>query len=200
MLTSCFSGILTNVYKTPTVPSPATVITQSLRFHGQVHTPPQADLASVMNHPRPFFPITECSVYKLGLEHPPAQELRVTNSDFLILPKETVLWIAEPESDDLEVRRSYRNLYVLFNQYILKGEVNIPSNVRLSDFLVRSVAEKPFQYLYRVEVRKPDPSRALTESNIVSRLEVDLVNLRNIAGFYDVSEDSSKPDLSGFLR
>jgi hypothetical protein len=29
---------------------------------------------------------------------------------------------------------------------------------------------------------------------------VALVNLRNIAGFYDVSEDSSKPDLSSFLR
>jgi hypothetical protein len=188
------------VYKSPTVPSPATVITSSLRFYGQVHTPPQADLASVLNHPRPFFPMTECSVYKPGLEHPPAQDLRMTHSDFLIVPKATVLWIAEPETNDLEVRRSYRNLYVLLDHYILKGEVNIPTNVRLSDFLVRSVAEKPFQYLYRIEVRQPDPSKSLSESNIVSRLEVALVNLRNVAGFYDISEDSSKPDLSGFLR
>ncbi len=186
------------MYKAPTVATPATIITSSLRIYGQVHTPPQADLASVMNHARPFFPMTGCSVYKPGLEIPPATDLKLTQSDFLVLPKENVLWIAEPEADNLEIRRSYRNLYLLYNDYVLKGEVNIPSNVRLSDFLTRSVNEKPFQYLYRVEVRLPKADTPLSDSKPVAQLEVALVNLRNVAGFYDISEDNSKPDLSGF--
>jgi hypothetical protein len=196
------------VYKAPTVATPASVITTTLRIHGQLHTPPQADLASVMNHSRPFFPMTGCTVYKPNLYKADAvykpgletssTELELTRSDFLIVPKETVLWIAEPETDDLEVRRSYRNLYLLYSDYILKGEVNVPSNLRISDFLTRAVSEKPFQYLYRVEVRLPESGRSLTESKVGERLEVALVNLRKVAGFYDISEDSSKPDLSGF--
>lgn len=151
-----------------------------------------------MNHARPFFPMTGCQVYKSGLEFPPAPEHKLTQSEFLILPKENVLWIAEPESDDLEIRRSYRNLYLLYEGYAMKGEVNIPSNVRLSDFLARSIAEKPFQYVYRAQVRLPKPDASLAESNAVIQLEVALVNLRNVLGFYDVSEDNTKPDLSGF--
>jgi hypothetical protein len=192
------SGILANVYKAPTVATPATIITSALRFVGQVHTPPQADLASIMNHPRPFFPMTNCQVYKPGLEFPPASDLKFSQSEFLILPKNNVLWIAEPESDDLEIRRSYRNLYLLYADFIIKGEVNIPNNVRLSDFLTRSVTEKPFQYVYRAQVRLPKPDASLTESNVVLQLEVALINLRNVLGLFDISEDNTKPDLSGF--
>jgi hypothetical protein len=192
------SGILANVYKAPTVATPATIITSVLRFVGQVHTPPQADLASVMNLPRPFFPMTSCQVYKSGLEFPPASDQKHSHSEFLIVPKNDVLWIAEPESDDLEVRRSYRNLYFLYDTYLIKGEVNIPSNVRLSDFLSRAVAERPFQYVYRAQVRLPKPDLPLTESSVVVQLEVALINLRKVLGFYDISEDNTKPDLSGF--
>jgi hypothetical protein len=186
------------VYKAPTVATPASVSTTTFRIYGQVHTPPQADLASVLNHSRPFFPMTDCKIYKPGLESPPAPELKMTESDFLIVPKENVLWLAEPEADDLEVRRSYRNLYLLYSDYILKGEVNVPINLRISDFLTRAVAEKPFQYLYRVEVRLPQGGVSIMDSKVGGRLEVALVNLRKVSGFYDISEDSSKPDLSGF--
>lgn len=186
------------MYKAPTVATPATIITSALRFVGQVHTPPQADLASILNHARPFFPVTNCQVYKPGLEFPPAPDLKHSQSEFLILPKENVLWVAEPESDDLEIRRSYRNLYLLYENYVMKGEVNIPSNVRLSDFLARSVADKPFQYVYRAQVRLPKPDASLTESSAVVQLEIALVNLRNVLGLYDISEDNTKPDLSGF--
>jgi hypothetical protein len=186
------------VYKAPTIATPASVMTLDLRVYGQIHTPPQADLASVMNHPRPFFPMTQCVLYKPSLEFPPAPDLKLSGSDFLVLPKSNVLWIAEPESNDLEVRRSYRNLYLLYSTYLLKGEVNIPGSVRLSDFLTRSLTEKAFQYMYRVEVRLPKPDGSLLDSKVIGQFEVVLVNLRNVAGFYDISEDSSKPDLSGF--
>jgi hypothetical protein len=186
------------MYKAPTVATPATVITKALRIIGQVHTPPQADLASVMNHPRPFFPMTGCQLYKSGLEFPPAPDQKHSQSEFLILPKDNVLWVAEPESDDLEIRRSYRNLYFLYDDYLIKGEVNIPSNVRLSDFLTRAVTEKPFQYVYRAQVRLFKPDAPLTESSVVIQHEVALVNLKNVLGFYDISEDNTRPDLSGF--
>jgi hypothetical protein len=142
--------------------------------------------------------MTSCQLYKPGLEFPPAPDQKHSQSEFLIVPKNNVLWIAEPESDNLEIRRSYRNLYLLYADYLIKGEVNIPTNVRLSDFLARSVDEKPFQYVYRAQVRLYKTDAPLTESSGVIQHEVALVNLRNVLGFYDISEDNTKPDLSGF--
>jgi hypothetical protein len=190
-----FSGILTIVYKAPTVATPAQVFTTTHRLHGHIHTPPQADLASVMNHARPFFALTDCKVYKAGLG---ATETPLSSSEFLVVPKENVLWVAEPEADDLEVRRSQRNLYLLYSDYILKGELNVPTNVRISDFLARTMSEKAFQYLHRVELRLPQQGASLVDSRVVGRLEAALINLRNVAAFYDVSEDGSKPELLGF--
>jgi hypothetical protein len=182
------------VYKAPTVATPARVFTTTHRVHGYIHTPPQADVASVMNHARPFFALTNCQLYKASLG---TAETPISSSEFLVLPKEKVLWIAEPEADDLEVRRSQRNLYLLYSEYIVKGELNVPTNVRISDFLARSMAEKAFQYLYRAEVRLPQQGASLVDSRVVERLEAALINLRNVAAFYDISEDGSKPELLG---
>jgi hypothetical protein len=148
-----------------------------------------------MNHARPYFALTDCQIYKAALG---TTETLTSSSEFLVLPKENVLWVSEPETDDLEVRRSQRNLYLLYSDYMLKGELNVPTNVRISDFLARTMADKAFQYLYRVEVRLPQPGATLVNSKVVERLEVALINLRNVAAFYDISEDGSKPELLGF--
>ncbi|MGL4612285.1 MAG: DUF6812 domain-containing protein [Trueperaceae bacterium] len=180
------------MYKAPTVATPARVFTTTHRIHGYVHTPPQADLASVMNHTRPFLALTQCRIYKHSLS---LTETALASSEFLIILKENVLWVAEPETDALEVRRSQRNVYLLYTDYVLKGEINVPPHVRISDFLVRALHEKAFQYLHRVEVRLLQKGGLLESSQIKERHDVALVNLRQVAGVYDISEDSSKPEL-----
>jgi hypothetical protein len=175
----------------------ARVYTSTLRVYGHLHTAPQSEISSIFNHQRPFFPMTDCKVYKAGFSSQPQDRDLMATPEFLIIPKDSVLWVAGLEAKDL-VRRDIRNLYLIYDQYILKGEVSIPANVRLSDFLSRAVHEKPFQYLFNLEMRVPQEGKPLLESPVAERLEVALVNVSKASGLFDITEDNRKFDLSGF--
>ena len=141
--------------------------------------------------------MTECKVYKKGQNVKPEAKDLMASPEFLIIPKDTVLWVGGLEGKDL-VRQHVRNLYLIYDHYVLKGEVSLPANARLSDFLSRTVHEKPFQYLFNVEVRLPEAGRPLLESPVAEWLELTLVNLSKASGLFDIAEDNSKFDLSGF--
>lgn len=175
----------------------ARVYTTTLNIHGHLHVSAQADISSMFNHQRPFFPMTACAVYKKGAGYKSDPALLVATLEYLIIPKETVLWVGGLEGRDVS-RQPVRNLYLLYEHYVLKGEVSLPGNARLSDFLSRTVHEKPFQYLFNVEVRLPQMGKPLLEVPIAERLECVLVNIGKAAGLFDISEDKGNFDLSGF--
>jgi hypothetical protein len=141
--------------------------------------------------------MTECKVYKKGLGLKPQSRDLMSSPEFLIVPKDTVLWVGDLGGKDL-VRQHVRNLYLIYDHYVLKGEVSLPASVRLSDFLSRTVQEKPFQYLFNVEVRVPDAGKPLLELPVVEWLELTLVNLSKASGLFDIAEDNTPLDLSGF--
>jgi hypothetical protein len=141
--------------------------------------------------------MTECKVYKKSVGFSSNPKDLVAAPEFLIIPKDTVLWIAGLEGKEF-VRQHVRNLYLIYDDYVLKGEISIPANARLSDFLSRVVNEKPFQYLFNVEVRLPEGGKPLLETVIVERLELALVNIAKASGLFDITEDRGKFDLSGF--
>jgi hypothetical protein len=185
------------VQKSSTMTRLARVYTSTLRIFGHLHTPPQSEISGSFNHQRPFFPMTDCKVYKAGLSALPEAKDLMATPDFLITPKATVLWIGGLEAKDL-LRRDMRNLYLIYDHYILKGEVSIPANMRLADFLSRAVHEKPFQYLFNAELRLPQEGKTLLESPVVERLEVALVNVAKASALFDITEDNRTFDLSGF--
>jgi hypothetical protein len=174
----------------------ARVHTTTLNIHGNLHTNMQADASSIFNHPRPFFPITECKVYKKSFFKVDTKDLMVT-PEFLILPKDSVLWVGGLEGKHLS-RQNVRNLYLIYDQYILKGEISLPTTLRLSDFLSRTTHEKPFQYLFNVEVRIPEAGKPLLQLPVLERIELALVNIAKASGLFDIAEDNSSFDLSGF--
>ncbi len=141
--------------------------------------------------------MTECKVYKKGIDFTPALKDLIAAPEFLIIPKDTVLWVGGLEGKEL-LRQHVRNLYLIYDHYVLKGEVSIPPNVRLVDFLSRAVHEKPFQYLFNVEVRLPEGGKPLLQTPVIERLELGLVNIAKASGLFDIVEDNGKYDLSGF--
>ena len=187
--------------KQPTRPVKARVYTATLRIYGTLHLPPQGDIASLFNNPRPYFPMTDCQIFRRGVAHPPEQTDLTSKPSFLIIPKDTVLWVTANEGNaPLPAGRDSRNLYVLYpdSEYALKGEFPIAAGVRISDFLVRSFNDRSFHYLYRAELRLPGGGQDLVRARAVESFEVVTVNLRNVAGVFDVSEESSGTQFLGF--
>jgi hypothetical protein len=156
----------------------------------------QADISSIFNHQRPFFPMTECKVYKKGIFKVEAKDLMAT-PEFLIVPKDSVLWVGGLEGKPL-ARQNVRNLYLIYDHYVLKGEVSLPGTARLSDFLSRTIHEKPFQYLFNVEVRVPEAGKPLLALPVTQWFQLALVNISKASGLFDIAEDNSSFDLSGF--
>lgn len=187
--------------KQPTRPVEARVYTATLRIYGTLHLPPQGDVAGLFNNPRPYFPMTDCEIFRRGVAHPPEQTDLTSKPGFLIIPKDTVLWVTSKEGNSVKpTGRDSRNLYVLYpgSEYALKGEFPISAGVRISDFLVRSFNDRSFHYLYHTELRIPGHGQDLVRAHAVEKFDVVTVNLRNVAGVFDVSEESSSTQFLGF--
>lgn len=147
----------------PTRVVEARVYTASLRIYGQLHLHPKGDVAALLNAPRPYLAMTKCRVFRRGVAHPPSPQDLSGEPDFLVIPKDTVLWVVAPEDSPPPSTSPRRNLYVLYPEgdYVLKGDFPMPENVRIADFLVRTFSERAFHQLYKAELRlhrSPRPS------------------------------------------
>ena len=184
--------------KTPTVKINTRVYTSNMRIYGTVHVLQQGDISGLLNGNRLFFPMTECKVYKFGLKHPPKSEDLQFRPEFLAVPKERVWWLTTGDTNKhLNARTEMRKLFLLYPGYVLKGDVLIFPRIRTSDFLVRAVVERPFQYLYNAEVLIPRQGHGMTEAHILEQFPVVTVNLANVAGVFDIKDDVD-PSLAEF--
>jgi hypothetical protein len=188
------------VYKQPTLAAAARIYTSTFRIYGDLHLPPQADVAGLLNNPRPYLPVTNCRIYRHGVIHPPAETDLTGKPEFVIIPKDSVLWVTTEQSQGIENPNQLRNLYLLYpdTHYVLKGDFPIATNVRISDFLVRAFNERSFHYLYNAELRLVGQGQDLLRAPAIELFSIVTVNLKKVAGVFDVAEDSSKPKFLGF--
>ena len=183
------------VMKTTTTQIDVRVHTTDMRVYGIMHVLPQSEISSVLNNNRLFFPMTHCKVYKRGLRHPPKQENLQFEPEFLAVPKEKVIWLDTGEKTKVFAPAvQLRSLYLFFGAYLLKGDFLILPSVRTSDFLVRAVIEKPFQYFFNAQLCLPVAGKPLKEAKVVEQFTVITVNLKNVAGVFDLEQD----DLTDF--
>ena len=176
----------------------ARVYTESLRIHGELHLHPKGDAAKLLNGSRPYLSLSNCQVYRQGSAHPPqARDLRA-EPEFLVIPKESVLWLASEDAPPPQTQQG-RNLYVLYpeSDYVLKGEFPAPQGVRLSDFLTRSFGEKSFHVLHRAELRLAS-SNDLVRAGAMERFSHLTLNMKKVAGVFDLAERGDKLTFSGF--
>ncbi|MCA9837211.1 MAG: hypothetical protein KC422_09850 [Trueperaceae bacterium] len=182
--------------KTPTTKVSVRVHTTTMRIYGTMHLLPQGDVSGILNNNRLFFPMTDCQIFKKGLRHPPLPEDAQFDAEFLAVPKDKVLWLDLGDTNKIFAPGvELRTLYLLFPGYVLKGDFLILPSVRTSDFLVRAVVERPFQYFFNVELYLPRQGKPLQEAAVVERLTAITVNLNNVAGVFNVKDDLNEfPD------
>ncbi len=175
--------------KTPTTKLNVRVHTSNMLIYGIMHLLPQGDISGLLNNNRLFFPLTEAKVFKRGLKHPPSLEDLHFEPEFLAVPKEKVLWLNVGDSSRVFAPGvQLRSIHLLFSGYVLRGNFLILPSVRTSDFLVRAVVEKPFQYLFNAELLLP-PQGKSKEARVIERFPVITVNLGSVAGVFDSKDD-----------
>lgn len=178
------------IMKTDTAKLNVRVHTLNMRIYGTMHTLPQGEIGSVLNNNRLFFPMTDCQVFKRGLRHPPKPADLQFEPEFLAVPKDKVLWLDAGDNKKVFAPGvKLRSLYLLFSGYVLKGDFLILPSVRSSDFLVRAIVEKPFQYFFNAELILPLEGQKLSEARVVERFDAMTVNLKNVAGVFNVKDD-----------
>ena len=144
--------------------------------------------------------MTECRVFRRGVAHPPSAQDLSSEPDFLVIPKDTVLWVSAKENTPAPQTQARRNLYVMYPEgdYVLKGDFAMPENVRIADFLVRTFSERAFHRLYNAELRLTTSGQDLVRTGATERFDMVTLNLKQVAGVFDVSEKKDKMKFAGF--
>ena len=185
----------------PTVTSnSARVYSKDFCVEGDIHFPLYGDTLSILNNNRPFLPMTGCRIHNWDETNLDCTgEPRYTLS-FLALPKERILWveggIASKQNHSSGLHQ--RTLYLLFHAFIIKGNVTIDKNARLSDYLANIPEQKPFREFQMADFKIPEQGKHVTQSRSVKSAASVVVNMKHLGGIFDVSEDHRKPDLSGY--
>ncbi len=149
------------MYRQPRDSFEARIYTTEYRIYGNIHLVRAAGTADILNlENRTHVPVTGALVYAAGLEHPPqASELKA-DTPFMAVHKANICWMVGGRPS---VSRGNLALFerkrvaLLFEGYILVGELYVHKNTRLSDQLA---VLKTFQtlsgaVLYRIPAQQP---------------------------------------------
>lgn len=149
------------MYRQPRDSFEARIYTAEYRIYGNIYLVQAGGTAELLNaENRSHIPVTGALVYASGLEHPPqASELKADTS-FMAVNKTDICWMvggrpSVPKGNLALFER--KRVALLFEGYILVGELDIHKNARLSDQLA---VLKTFQtlsgaVLYRMPVQQP---------------------------------------------
>ncbi len=187
--------------KTAVTAFEARVYTSEFTVYGLLHLPVHVNTAAVLNNQRrPYLPITQCTVYRAGVRHPPAEDDVRYTPDFVALPKDQIQVVIGgiPDEGPPGVSRESRTLFMLYRNYAVRGEIRITPNARISDYLVGTSHQRPFQNLFEAAVTVPEPGVHLMDLKAIQRHSFVTVNLRAVGGMFDISESRTVPVLTDF--
>ncbi len=149
------------MYRQPRDSFEARIYTVDYRIYGNVYLVQAGGTADLLNtENRTHIPVTGALVYKAGLEHPPQTSELKADTPFMAVNKTDICWMvggrpSVPKGNLALFER--KRVALLFEGYILVGELDIHKNARLSDQLA---VLKPFQtlsgaVLYRMPEQQP---------------------------------------------
>lgn len=166
------------------------VHTHEFRIYGQLHARPHTGTTWLLNaDDRPHLPMTQVTMYRAGVEHPPKPADMVYQSHFAAIPKASIVWIQGGAPDEAKDGMGLRprEVYLVFPTYVLAGAVAMRPEVRLSDFVGLAMAKKSFVTL--LDARVLDTTRVtatLAELPAVQSHAYLTVDLRKVAAVFDV--------------
>jgi len=173
------------------LPNPVGVVvhTQQFRVHATVHMRSGSSTAWLMNtETRPFLSLTEVAMYRPSV----GEQVQVTDllyeTRFAAVPKTHVNWLSggAPDADPDGFGRRPRRVFVMYPDYVLSGLLHMRPELRLSDFLVTAMSDKPFQTLFDAAILEPGPVGTQVDAwNVLRREPFVTVNLRLAGGVFD---------------
>ncbi|WP_337867359.1 hypothetical protein [Meiothermus sp.] len=149
------------MYRQPRDSFEARIYTREYRIYGNIYLVQAGGTADLLNtENRTHIPVTGALVYMAGLEHPPQTSELKADTPFTAVSKEDICWMvggrpSVPKGNLALFER--KRVALLFEGYILVGDLDIHKNTRLSDQLA---VLKPFQtlsgaVLYRMPKQQP---------------------------------------------
>ncbi|MCX7784479.1 MAG: hypothetical protein N2318_12660 [Meiothermus sp.] len=127
------------MYRQPRDSFEARIYTAEYRIYGNVYLVQAGGTADLLNtENRTHIPVTGALVYIAGLEHPPQPGDLKADTPFMAVNKTDICWMvggrpSVPKGNLALFER--KRVALLFEGYILVGELDIHKNARLSDQL-----------------------------------------------------------------
>jgi hypothetical protein len=167
----------------------ARIHTHDFRIYGMVHVRAHVGMAELLNiNNRPYLPVTQSMVYLRGFEHPPSQDEFKSAPEFMAIPKNRIQWVyGGSPSETRGARLESRKLYLMFEDFFVRGEIRMTLRARLSDYL-SGAGDKTFQTVYGAEIGTYEPGMALDDIEPTSTHEFVTVNLHNVGAVFDVGK------------
>jgi hypothetical protein len=179
------------VYKQRIETSEGRIVTAHYLILATLFTAPGVGVPDILNRKdRPFVPLGEPRLHRLGGGVPDEGELEVkVEASFLALPKTEIWWLSggragqEPGGVVEE-----RMLAILYGEHLLRGRLRIGGHVRTSDFIAQRVSlDRPFDTLLDVSVCRLEAASPVAELPAVEIFEHVTINLSKNMGVFDLS-------------
>jgi hypothetical protein len=178
------------MHTVPVVALEMRVHTHEFRIYGQVHVRPNTGTTWLLNaEDRPHLPMTQVTMYRAGVEHPPKPADMVYQSHFAAIPKSSIVWVQGGAPDEARdgMGLQPREVYLVFPTYVLAGAVAMRPEVRLSDFVGLAMAKKSFVTLNGARVLDTmQVSATLAQLPAVQAHPYLTVDLRKVAAVFDL--------------
>ena len=178
-------------------PTDARVYTTQFRIIGTMHLPQNRGTSEFLNaDDRPHVAMTRCSMYASGIEHPPrAADFRYETS-FAAVPKNQLSWLVggvTPRPDP-NMPTEYRQVFLVYEGYVLSGRLMVRPKQRTSDFLVEAMGRRPFQTVFDASLMRPQDDTSLFKLPVVETFDAVVVNLNAAGGIFDKAPDTKDPN------
>ena len=139
------------VFKQPREEVQVRIYTLDYRIYGYVHLVPGRSTAELLNlEQRHIIPVTRANLFSPGWTHPPDKEDLRGRVHFMGLNRTKILWVVGGRAMAMTTATAKEvRVGLLYEDYLLSGQLWIPRGQRVSDHLHTS---KPFQSLFGVKL------------------------------------------------
>jgi hypothetical protein len=108
------------------------------------------------------------------------------------IPKERIVWIQGGRIDEpISGPLPQRTVYLLYNNYVIYGDMQLAPQMRFSDHLSNTLASHAFQSLRNVKLANIVNSHDLSAAPVVATYDFLTVNLHCIGGAFELGSGQS---------
>ncbi len=163
------------VFKQPRDETQVRIYTPHYRIYGYVHLVPGRSTADLLNlEQRHIIPVTRANLFAPGWRHPPDKDDLRGRVHFMGLNRTKILWVVGGRSSAMTAATAKEvRVGLLYEDYLLSGQLWIPRGQRVSDHLHTS---KPFQSVFGVKLYPLREGQRLADLEEQAEFEFVTVN------------------------